>query len=113
MYPHLIRERWADYLCSYIASRIYLHNPPGENNALTVPHDAPVEIHHEEKHLLEEEPLVNPWACMILLVITVGLMAGTAEFVSIPPRPDEESASQPRAASGEHRRSARKERYPN
>ncbi|KAH9895936.1 hypothetical protein C8Q73DRAFT_643814 [Cubamyces lactineus] len=68
-------------LVVYIASRIYLHNPPGENNALTVPHDAPIELHHEEKHLLEEEPLVNPWACMILLVITVGLMAVTAEFL--------------------------------
>ncbi|KAI9059435.1 hypothetical protein FKP32DRAFT_1579866 [Trametes sanguinea] len=68
-------------LTVYIASRIYLHNPPGENNALTVPHDAPAELHHEEKHLLEEEPLVNPWACMLLLAITVALMAPTAEFL--------------------------------
>lgn len=60
---------------------MYLHNPPGDNNALTVPHDAPQEIHHQEVELLEEEPLVNPWACMILLVITVGLMSVTAEFV--------------------------------
>lgn len=65
----------------YVASRMYLHNPPGDNNALTVPHDAPQEIHHQEVELLEEEPLVNPWACMILLVITVGLMSVTAEFV--------------------------------
>ncbi|KAH9849126.1 hypothetical protein C2E23DRAFT_888514 [Lenzites betulinus] len=55
--------------------------PPGENNALTIPHDAPVEIHHAEEHLLREEPLVNPWACMLLLLITVGLMAPTAEFL--------------------------------
>lgn len=26
---------------------------------------------------------VNPWACMILLAITVGVMAATAEFVSV------------------------------
>ncbi|KAI0631672.1 hypothetical protein C8Q77DRAFT_1128220 [Trametes polyzona] len=68
-------------LVVYIASRVYLHNPPGENNALTVPHDAPEALHHEEKHLLEEEPLVNPWACMILLTVTVALMAVTAEFL--------------------------------
>ncbi|KAI8976412.1 hypothetical protein BD414DRAFT_423311 [Trametes punicea] len=68
-------------LAVYVASRIYLHNPPGENNALTVPHDAPVEIHLEEKHLLEEEPRVNSWACMILLIVTVALMAVTAEFL--------------------------------
>ncbi|KAI0367923.1 hypothetical protein BV20DRAFT_999784 [Pilatotrama ljubarskyi] len=68
-------------LTVYIASRIYMHNPPGENNALTVPHDAPAPIQHEEKELLEEEPLVNPWACMILLAVTVALMAVTAEFL--------------------------------
>ncbi|KAL1942230.1 hypothetical protein VTO73DRAFT_6294 [Trametes versicolor] len=68
-------------LVVYVASRMYLHNPPGDNNALTVPHDAPQEIHHQEVELLEEEPLVNPWACMILLVITVGLMSVTAEFL--------------------------------
>lgn len=73
-----------DIVFRYVASRMYLHNPPGDNNALTVPHDAPQEIHHQEVELLEEEPLVNPWACMILLVITVGLMSVTAEFVSIP-----------------------------
>ena len=63
-------------------SRIYLHNPPGENNALTVSADAPEEIKHEEHELLEEEPLVNPWACMIVLIITVAIMSVTAEFVS-------------------------------
>ncbi|KAI0357106.1 hypothetical protein OH77DRAFT_1494971 [Trametes cingulata] len=68
-------------LTVYIASRIYMHNPPGENNALTVPTDAPAPIHHEEKELLEEEPLVNPWACMLLLALTVALMAVTAEFL--------------------------------
>ena len=58
-----------------------MHNPPGDNNALKVPHDAPEGIKHEEKHLREEEPLTNPWACMILLGITVAIMAVTAEMV--------------------------------
>ncbi|KAI0822160.1 hypothetical protein BC628DRAFT_1328011 [Trametes gibbosa] len=65
----------------YVASRVYLHNPPGDNNALTVPYDAPEAIHEEETELLEENPLVNPWACILLLIVTVGLMAVTAEFL--------------------------------
>nr|AVR29894.1 putative calcium-hydrogen exchanger 2 [Ganoderma lucidum] len=68
-------------LIVYICSRIYMHNPPGDNNALKVPHDAPEELKHEEKHLREEEPLANPWACMILLGITVAIMAITAEML--------------------------------
>ena len=59
-----------------------MHNPPGENNALTVAHDAPDAIKHHEDELLEEEPLTNPWACMIVLIITVAIMSVTAEFVS-------------------------------
>lgn len=70
------------YATRYVASRVYLHNPPGENNALTVPHDAPDAIKHEEHHLLQQEPKTNPWLCMILLIITVAVMAATAEFVS-------------------------------
>ncbi|KAM5541651.1 hypothetical protein V8D89_004841 [Ganoderma adspersum] len=68
-------------LIVYICSRVYMHNPPGDNNALTVPHDAPEELKHEEKHLREEEPLTNPWGCMILLGVTVAIMAVTAEML--------------------------------
>ena len=66
---------------SYVASRIYLHNPPGKNNALAVPHDAPEELKKEEQHLYEEEPLTNPWACLIALLIVVSLLANTTELV--------------------------------
>ena len=59
-----------------------MHNPPGEGNALTIPHDAPAALKHEEEHLREEDPLANPWACIILLVATIAIMAATAEFVS-------------------------------
>ena len=69
--------------CSYVASRIYLHNPPGENNALTVPHDAPEELKHAEQHLREEEPLTNSWACMILLLVAVAILSVTAEMVRL------------------------------
>ncbi|TBU27140.1 hypothetical protein BD309DRAFT_872768 [Dichomitus squalens] len=68
-------------LVVYVASRIYMHNPPGENNALTVPHDAPPELKHAEQHLREEEPLTNPWACIILLLVTVAVMSVTAEML--------------------------------
>ncbi|KAI0739628.1 hypothetical protein C8Q80DRAFT_1199834 [Daedaleopsis nitida] len=65
----------------YVASRIYLHNPPGEDNALTVPPDAPDAIKHEEHHLLQEEPKTNSWFCMIVLIVTVAIMGVTAEFL--------------------------------
>ncbi|KAH9913962.1 uncharacterized protein BXZ73DRAFT_106748 [Epithele typhae] len=68
-------------LVIYIASRFYLHNPPGEGNALTVLHDAPQALKHEEAHLKEEEALTNPWACLILLAFTIAIMAATAEFL--------------------------------
>ena len=61
---------------------MYLHNPPGKDNALSVPHDAPEELKEHEQRLREEEPLTNPWACMIMLLIIVALLANTAEWVS-------------------------------
>ena len=81
-----------------------MHNPPGDNNALTVPHDAPEELKHEEKHLREEEPLTNPWACMILLVVTVAIMAVTAEMVRLPQlsAPITPSSQRFVTAGGEH-----------
>jgi hypothetical protein len=48
-----------------------------------MPHpDIPPEALEKERKLAEEEPDVNPWACIMLLVITVALMGVTAEFVS-------------------------------
>lgn len=66
----------------YIGSRIFLHNPPGDDNAVKVAPNAPLAYHKEEHHLIVVDPEINPWACMILLVITIALMATTAEFVS-------------------------------
>jgi hypothetical protein len=50
-----------------VASRIYLHNPPGEDNALQV-HNAPAAMKHEEHHLEHGDPKVNVWTCLIFLV---------------------------------------------
>jgi Ca2+:H+ antiporter len=67
--------------CRYIGSRFYLHNPPGDNNAFQLGPDAPREVVQKELELEETVPEVNPWACVLLLVVSVTIMAVTAEFV--------------------------------
>ncbi|KAH9053055.1 hypothetical protein EDB87DRAFT_310553 [Lactarius vividus] len=68
-------------LVIYVGSRWYLHDPPGAYNAITPRPDIPEEVLRREKELEEAEPEVNPWACLILLVVTVALMGVTAEFL--------------------------------
>ncbi|KAG8960678.1 hypothetical protein FRC03_006265 [Tulasnella sp. 419] len=68
-------------LIVYIGSRIYLHNPPGDGNAFTVPAAAPQSEKKEEQRTEQEAPKVNPWACIVFLVVTVGIMAATAEWL--------------------------------
>jgi hypothetical protein len=70
---------------SYVFSRIYLHNPPGEDSD---DEDMPrpeitAEALRKELELAEAEPDVNPWACIITLIITIGLMGVTAAFVRL------------------------------
>jgi len=68
-------------LVIYVCSRFYLHDPPGEDN-LFMPHpDIPPEALEKERELAKETPKVNPWACIILLAITVALLGVTAEFL--------------------------------
>jgi len=66
---------------SYVSSRIFLHNPPGDDNALKPHPQAPLALLHEEKHLVNDEPEVSQWVCMVMLAITIALMAATAEWV--------------------------------
>ncbi|KAL1666757.1 XRN 5'-3' exonuclease N-terminus-domain-containing protein [Schizophyllum commune] len=68
-------------LVVYICSRIYLHNPPGDDNALRPREDAPEEHKREEKHLEEGDPEMSPWVCIAMLVVTIGIMAATAEWL--------------------------------
>jgi len=68
-------------LVIYVGSRFYLHDPPGADNAFSPHPDLPPEVVRREKELDEAEPEVNPWACLILLVVTVALMAVTAVFL--------------------------------
>ena len=58
-------------------------NPPGDDNAGKLHESAPEEHKHEEEHLKHATPDTNPWVCIILLVITVTIMAITAEFVCL------------------------------
>lgn len=67
-------------LFSYVCSRFFILDPPGEGNALVEP-DAPAAIKEREHELAHENPKVNPWFCMVFLLITVAIMAVTAEFV--------------------------------
>lgn len=49
-----------------------------------MPHpDIPQEALLKEQELANAEPEVNPWACVVLLSITVALMGVTAEFVRV------------------------------
>lgn len=65
---------------SYVCSRFFIFDPPGEGNALITP-DAPAALKEKELELAHKEPKVNPWFCMVFLMITVAIMAVTAEFV--------------------------------
>lgn len=71
-------------LLVYITSRIYLHNPPGDNNAGTVQPNAPRAVHEEEHYLDTADPELNQWVAIVVLIITIGLMAATAEWVRVP-----------------------------
>lgn len=66
---------------SYICSRIFLHNPPGEDNALELHPSAPNALKEMERHLAEEEAKANSWVCLGAIMVTIALMAFTAELL--------------------------------
>ncbi|TFY79083.1 hypothetical protein EWM64_g4931 [Hericium alpestre] len=65
----------------YVCSRFYLHDPPGEGNAFQPPAGAPADLVAKERELREADPEINPWACSLLLLLCVGLMGATAEWL--------------------------------
>jgi Ca2+:H+ antiporter len=71
-------------MISYITSRIFYHNPPGEGHNMLNHPDAPQELKREEDKLAHQEPDVNQWVCLCFLALNVGVMAATAEWVSEP-----------------------------
>jgi len=68
-------------LVIYVASRIFLANPPGEDNAGMLHPSAPQAMHDQERELELQEPEVNSWVCVIMLIVAVTLMGTTAEFL--------------------------------
>jgi len=68
-------------LLVYICSRIFLHNPPGEDNALRLHPQAPVALKHEEDHYIAADPEVNQWVCIAMIIVSIGIMAATAEWL--------------------------------
>ncbi|KAJ7087170.1 hypothetical protein B0H15DRAFT_781584 [Mycena belliarum] len=72
----------------YVCSRIFLH---GSDSGLHEHKDAPEELKEMVVKMAEKEPEVNPWACAIVLVVTVALMSVTAEFMVRSIEPMQES----------------------
>jgi len=71
-------------LVVYVCSRIYLHNPPGEDDLnLAEAPNAPEALKEEVEHLLTHDPEVNQYVCIVALLIVLGLMATTAEWLVI------------------------------
>lgn len=68
-------------LVVYVCSRIFLHDPPGDDNAFRVHPDAPEELKRQEWHLAHADPECNQWVCIAMLILAVGVMAFTAEQV--------------------------------
>ncbi|KAH7334060.1 hypothetical protein B0J17DRAFT_675192 [Rhizoctonia solani] len=68
-------------LIAYVGSRIYLHNPPGENNSLELHPSAPEIEKRKEAEIEQEQPLIGPWFGIVLLAVIVALIAVTAEWL--------------------------------
>jgi Ca2+:H+ antiporter len=68
-------------LTVYICSRVFLHNPPGENFELAQHKLAPEALKERANEINESEPEVNQWVCIGMLIVTIGIMAATAEWL--------------------------------
>ncbi|KAH7099619.1 hypothetical protein BKA62DRAFT_621162 [Auriculariales sp. MPI-PUGE-AT-0066] len=68
-------------LMCYVASRIYLHNPPGQGNALQMNKNTSDAVKEKAKRKENRDPEVNPWVGAIAIVICIALMAVTAEWL--------------------------------
>jgi len=66
----------------YICSRIFLQKPPGHGNPEVAERRLALEALRDP--VLEpdsEEPEVSQWVCLGMLIITIGIMAATAEWL--------------------------------
>ena len=72
----------------YILSRVYMHKPPP-------PQRAPVSLPTSRQHShdsegkwsrgedKDKEPEANPWVLVVVLLLSIGIMATTMEWVSV------------------------------
>lgn len=84
VYLHLFISRTTPHrrpFYSYVCSRFYLHNPPGDTDSLHDHPNAPTGFKADVARLEEEDPVLNPWVCIIMLTVTVILVGFTTEFV--------------------------------
>lgn len=65
----------------YVCSRIYLHDPPGEDDDLASAPLAPDAFKDHAARFKEEDPEVNQFVAMAAIAIAIGLLAATAEWV--------------------------------
>ena len=79
---HLSRGMAIILLFVYVASRWYLYDPPGQDNALRLDENAPKALHQEEEKWRNYQPDVGPGFCLTMLCVAVALVAVTAEWVS-------------------------------
>jgi Ca2+:H+ antiporter len=74
-------------LAVYICSRFFLHIPLAgeENEEEKKGEEKGKEKEHtqKEEEEEEEEPEMNLWVCIVSLLVTLGLLAVTAQFVSL------------------------------
>ncbi|KAK7061444.1 vacuolar calcium ion transporter [Favolaschia claudopus] len=68
-------------LTVYICSRIFLHDPPGENYELSQHRLAPEALKERRAEFENSEPEVNQWVCIAMLAVTIGIMAATGEWL--------------------------------
>ncbi|KAG6903303.1 hypothetical protein C0995_013056 [Termitomyces sp. Mi166 len=76
---HMSENSILNWAASYVGSRVYLHNPPGDNDSLQA--DVPESFKADVAKLEEEEPEVNPFVCIIVLLATVVLLGFTSELL--------------------------------
>ncbi|KAJ7881103.1 hypothetical protein B0H14DRAFT_3763446 [Mycena olivaceomarginata] len=66
----------------YICSRIFIQKPPGRSNLDIADRRLVSEKSRDPVPELDsEEPQVSQWVCIGVLIITIGIMAGTAEWL--------------------------------
>lgn len=71
--------------CSYIGARVYLHNPPGKGNTLSMyRRNVPSRMRERALEKERHDSSISSWFGVCAILQCVALMAVTAQFVSLP-----------------------------